>query len=218
MSSPAREPSPSWEDRALERSLAEARDRSSARARRLVHAARQLVAAGSSTFTIAEVAAEAGISLRSFYRHFASRDELLLALIEEEARLGAVVLRDALDDGVGPIGRVQRCIETFCELVVTGSGYAALLVREHLRLGEEHPDELRAALGPLLDVIDTELHSAASAGALRSVDRFDAATVLALVLTHVHTAGLLSPPEAASSRRVWDFCHAALAPIEEGPP
>lgn len=208
---------PSWEDRALERSLADARDRSSARARRLVAAARRLVAAGSSTFTIAEVAAEAGVSLRSFYRHFAGRDELLLALIEEEARTGAAVLREVLGEGGAPIGRVQRCVETFCDLVVSGSGYAALLVREHLRLGEEHPDELRAALGPLLDVIDAELRRAAGAGALRAVDRFDAATVLALVLTHVHTAGLLAPPEAASSRRVWEFCRAALAPVEEEP-
>lgn len=208
----------SWEERALDRSLGMARDRSSARARGLVDAARTLVAGGSSAFTIAEVAGAAGVSLRSFYRHFSGRDELLLALVEEEARTGALVLQEALGEGGAPIARAQQCVELFCELVEVGSGYASLLVREHLRLGEEHPDELRAALEPLLDVLHAELQAAAEAGAFRAVDRFDAATVLALVLTHVHIGGLLASPEPAPGRRVWDFCRAALTLDEEGTP
>lgn len=221
MPAPASADTSSWEDRALERSLAAARGRSSARAHRLVEAARRLVAAGSSTFTIADVAAEAGMSLRTFYRHFAGRDELLLALIEEDARTGATVLRDAcgaVDDASDPLALAQRCVETLCHLVVTGSGYAGLLVREHLRLGEEHPDELRAALAPLLDVIEERLSAAADDGSLRAVDRFDAATVLSLVLTHVQNAALLAPEPGSASRRVWEFCRAALDPVGEGRP
>lgn len=218
MPSPASADTSSWEDRALERSLAAARGRSSARAHRLVEAARRLVAAGSSAFTIADVAAEAGMSLRTFYRHFAGRDELLLALIEEDARTGAAVLRDTFDDAADPLELAQGCVETLCDLVVTGSGYAGLLVREHLRLGEEHPGELRASLAPLLDLIEERLAAAAEAGSLRAVDRFDAATVLSLVLTHVQNAALLAPEQESASRRVWGFCRAALDPVEEGRP
>jgi AcrR family transcriptional regulator len=220
MSDPATtEAPPAWESRALERSLAAARGRSSARARRLVEGARQLATAGSSTFTIADIAAEAGVSLRTFYRHFADRDDLLLALIEEDARTGAAVLRELMGDGGAPLERVQRCVETICELVVAGSGYAALLVREHLRLADEHPQELRAALAPLLDVIEAELARAAASGRLREADRFDAATVLSLVLTHAHNAAFLTsaqPSPASASQRIWDFCLAALAPAKEG--
>jgi AcrR family transcriptional regulator len=214
--SPAGAP-PGWEDRALERSLAAARGRSSARARRLVDAARRLVAGGSTTFTIADVAAEAGVSLRTFYRYFAGRDGLLLALIEEDARTGAAVLDDACGAVESPLGRAQCCVVTLCALVVTGSGYAGLLVREHLRLAEEHPEELRAALGPLLDAIEAKLAAAAATGALRAVDRFDAATVLSLVLTHVQNAALVTPGQAAAGGRVWRFCRAALAPIGNAP-
>lgn len=213
---PASADSSSWEDRALERSLAAARGRSSARAHRLVDAARRLAAAGSATFTIADVAAEAGMSLRTFYRHFAGRDELLLALIEEDARTGAALLRETLDDAAGPLVLAQRCVETLCDLVVSGSGYAGLLVREHLRLGEEHPEELRVALAALLDVIEERLVAAAEEGSLRPVDRFDAATVLSVVLTHVQNAALLAPDQGPASRRIWDFCRAALEPLEEG--
>lgn len=216
MSAPATaDASPSWEDRALDRSLATARQRSSARARGLVEAARALAAAGESTFTIADVTTKAGVSLRTFYRHFAGRDELLLALIEEDARTGADVLRETDRDDSSPLDRAQACVETLCDLVVTGSGYAGMLVREHLRLGEEHPQELRAALAPLLDVIEERLNAAAAAGSLRTVDRFDAATVLSLVLTHVENTTLLHPAPPTPGRRIWHFCRAALAPVEE---
>ena len=86
---------------------------------------------------------------------------------------------------------------------MTGETYAALLVREHLRLSDERPDEIRAALAPLLDLFQDELEAAAAAGDLRAVDRFDAATVLALVLTHVQTAMLLAPGEPAPTQRIW---------------
>jgi TetR/AcrR family transcriptional regulator len=210
------ERSVTWEDRALERTLAVARERQGARARSLVDAARGLAASGKPAFTIADVAAEAGVSLRSFYRHFAGRDELLLALIEEEARTGVVALREGISDVAAPLERVQRCVEMLSEFVVTGSGYAALLVREHLRLAEAHPDELRAALDPLLDVVEAALHDAAAAGVLRPADRFDAATVLTLVLTHVHGASVLAPEEHAPSHRIWELCRAALAPVDRG--
>lgn len=181
----------------------------------MVDGARRLVAGGSSTFTIGEVAAAAGVSLRSFYRHFAGRDELLLALIEEEARLGAAVLREAVAEAEPPIERVRAIVETFCELVDAGSGYGALLVREHLRLGEEHPGELRVALDPLLEVIEAELRAAAADGFLRPVDRFDAASILSLVVTHRHTAALAAPSPPIAPGWVWEFVQAALAPNRE---
>ena len=206
-----------WEDRALERSLAAARDRSSARARRLVDAARRLATSGSATFTVADVAEDAGVSLRSFYRHFSGRDELLLALFEEEARTGAAMLREVVDaePDVEPLERVRLCVDALCGLVTVGSDYASMLVREHLRLADQHPDEMRSALAPLLDVLAGELEAAADAGRLRPVDRFDAATVLALVLTHIQTAVLLAPDEPEPTERVWRFCRAALTPTEE---
>src|SRR6478736_1246193 len=122
-----------WEHRALERSLAPARDRSSERARRLVDAARHLASSGSTSFTVGDVAADAGVSLRSFYRHFSGRDDLLLALFEEEARLGATMLDEEVRDVTDPGERARRSVEALCELVVTGSVYADVLVREHLR-------------------------------------------------------------------------------------
>lgn len=211
--SPRSEASLAWESRALDRSLSAARDRSSARARRLVDAARALAAeSGSSTFPVADVAARAGVSLRSFYRHFSGRDDLLLALFEEEARLGAKLLAEALGESGGPLERLRRYVVGLFGYVVTGSGYASLLVREHLQLGERRADEMRVALAPLVDMLDVELAAAAAAGDIRPVDRHDAIIVFSLILSHVHAAILFAPDEdaATAAARLWEFCRAGL--------
>ncbi|MEZ5171550.1 MAG: helix-turn-helix domain-containing protein [Acidimicrobiia bacterium] len=211
-----------WEDRALERSLSAARDRFSARAHRLVGAARDLAAErGSSEFTVAEVAERADVALRTFYRSFAGRDELLLALFEEEARFGAEHLRAVVDSASEPLERLRCYVTELCHLLVTGSGYASLLVREFLRLGETHPDELRMALAPMVDLLEVELRSAAAAREIRPVDHDDAVVVFTLVLAHVHAAVLVASDtgkvgdgavdSAVSAERLWDFCRSGLS-------
>ncbi len=212
------EATPAWEGRALDRSLAAARSRSSARARRLVDAARALAAErGSAEFTVAEVATLADVSLRSFYRQFAGKDELLLALFEEEARLGAELLGAAVDSASEPLDRLRSYVVELCGLLVTGSGYASLLVREYLRLGERRPEDLRAALAPLVDLLEAELNRAAAAGDIRPVDRHDAVVLFTAVLAHVHAAVLFPPGEdtPTSASRLWDFCRSALLPRGE---
>ncbi|HZJ27971.1 MAG TPA: helix-turn-helix domain-containing protein [Acidimicrobiia bacterium] len=211
----ASEASLAWESRALERSLSTARDRSTARAHRLVDAARELTAAsGSQAFTVADVAARAGVSLRSFYRHFSGKDDLLLALFEEEARLGARLLAEAVCEATGPLERLRTYVVGLFGFVVADSGYASLLVREHLQLGERRPEEMRAALAPLVDMLDVELAAAAAAGDIRPVNHHDAIIVFSLILSHVHAAILFAPGEdmAKAAARLWEFSRAGLAP------
>ena len=163
---------------------------------------------------MADVAAAAHVSLRSVYRYFAGKDDLLLALFEEESQIGATLLRQAMDD-VPPADRVRRFVVGLCELLMTGSGYSSMLLREHLQLGDRRPEELRRALGPLVDLIEAELRSAADAGWVRPVDRHDAVVVFTTVLAHVHAALLFSPEDdpSDSAERLWRFCAAALTPV-----
>src|SRR3954466_6241819 len=92
-STPANEPA-AWRARALERSLAAPQARSVERLERLIDAARSLAnETGTAGFTVAQVAERAGLSFKSFYRSFAGKDDLLVALLEEESRTGAELLR-----------------------------------------------------------------------------------------------------------------------------
>ena len=66
---------------------------------------------GGAAFTVVQVAQRAGFSLKVFYRYFASKDELLLALIEEDSRLGADLLVDQLVGIGGPVERLRSYVE-----------------------------------------------------------------------------------------------------------
>src|SRR5579862_7651468 len=90
------------------RSLPDARGRRAEVAGRLVESARELVwDAGGPNFTVNQVVARAGTSLKSFYRCFTGKDELLVALFEDDARRGADALASMVDVEAEPLERLR---------------------------------------------------------------------------------------------------------------
>lgn len=203
-----------WRDRALARSLEPARARSVDQLERLVDAARDLAnETGTAAFTVAQVAAHAGLSLKVFYRCFAGKDDLLVALLEEDSRLGAGILREMVDTYTEPAQRVRAYLVGVFELVsLPGAlGYAGLLVREHRRLSESRPEELRQALAPMIDVLGAEIEAARVAGVVAAQDaNREARAVFALVLDGIHdiARGQAEPRDEAAF--LWRFCWGAL--------
>src|SRR5438105_11281829 len=152
-SSEATEVAVAWRDRPLRRSLDPAATRSMARLERLLDAVRELTnEADDSSFTVAEVAARAGVSLKTFYRSFAGKDDLLLALLEEDSRTGTAMLTSALEHVSAPVARLERYVVSLFKLARMAPGYARVLVRQYRRLGSDRPRELAAALAPLVDL------------------------------------------------------------------
>jgi len=131
------------------------------RSERLVRAARDLAnESGSAAFTVTQVTARAGLSLKAFYGCFRGKDELLLALLAADSAIGAEVLGDRIGDRRGADAVRAYVVELFDMLGLPGAaGYAGVLVREYLRLSEHYGDELRAALAPLLDLLARDLDS-----------------------------------------------------------
>jgi AcrR family transcriptional regulator len=205
---------PEWEARALRRSLSAAQTRSLGRIHRLVGAARQLAdETGSAGFTVAQVCGRAGISLKGFYRCFAGKDELLLALVEEDTRTGAALLSAEIERHSEPVERVRAYISgIFGLLTHPGAvGYAGVLWREYRRLSEDHPDELRAAVAPLVDLLRDELTAAVVAGDAAVADAPRAAqAVFGLILAGISdvTTGVVAPEEQAEW--LWQLCWTGL--------
>ncbi len=185
---------------------------------RLLESARELVwDAGGPSFTVTQVVAAAGTSLKSFYRCFAGKDELLVALFEDDARRGADALVSMVDVEAGPLERLRVVVVgLFRFLTVEGRlPYAAALVREHLRLAESHPEQLRGVLDPFVGVFEEAVDVAQKSGVVRAGDaRRDARTLFHLVLSHLHALICHqieeSPTEVAEE--LWAFCSAALRP------
>jgi AcrR family transcriptional regulator len=211
---------PSARARALARSLEVPRARSVERLERLVAAARDLAnAEGSATFTVAEVSRAAGLSLKSFYRCFAAKDDLLVALLEEDSRLGAEILGASVDAEVDPSARLRAYVLGVFELLTHPGalGYARVLVQEHRRLAEERPESLRAALAPMVDVLAVEIAHARESGVARSSDPArDAQTIFVLVLEGIHEVALGRAEPLEQASYLWRFCAAALR-LDPGP-
>jgi AcrR family transcriptional regulator len=125
------------------------------RPQRLVASARALAnETGSAAFTVAQLATRAGVSLKAFYSCFRSKDELLLALLAEDSRMGAEILADQIGARTAQVALRAYVFELFDMLTLEGAiGYAGVLVRERRRLTEFHEDELRDALAPLVDLL-----------------------------------------------------------------
>ncbi|MGQ0805818.1 MAG: TetR/AcrR family transcriptional regulator [Actinomycetota bacterium] len=190
-------------------------ERTIARSERLIDAARDLATeTASAGFTVAQVAERARSSLKGFYACFAGKDDLLLALLEEDSRVGATLVAEQVAAHDDPAERVRAYVYGLFELVAhTGAlGYVGVLVREHRRLGEERPDDLRAALAPLVDLLAGELAAAAAAGRATTPDAGrDAETIFGLLLAGVHevTLGRRDPYDEAAD--LWRLCWSGVS-------
>ncbi|MFA5884304.1 MAG: TetR/AcrR family transcriptional regulator [Acidimicrobiia bacterium] len=197
------------------------------RAEQLVEAARDLANERQSAgFTVHEVAARAGSSLKGFYRCFAGKDDLLVALLAEDSRIGAEIFAERVDAHATHADRIRAAVTGLFELCTLpgAEGYTRVLVSEHRRLSQERPDDLRAALAPIVAVIEHAIDGAARVGAVESADPArDAATVFSLVLDGIHDLSFERVEPRDRAEYLWQFCGRALrvshsAPISHAPP
>lgn len=170
---------------------------------RLVAAARDLAnETGTAAFTVAQVAQRARLSLKSFYRCFRGKDDLLLALLRDDSGLGAQILRERTASVAEPL---RTYVDVLFEMATDPAavGYAGILVREHRRLSDVDPLGLDHALAPLTDLL-AELIGTEEA-------RRDAHTMLGVLIAGIHDvlSGRVSdPPEHA--RYLYRFCTRGL--------
>ena len=199
-----------WQDRALDRTLADARALDVERMQRCVAAARELATeTTSAAFTVAQIASRAGVSLKSFYRCFPGKDELLLALIEDDSQIGARALADRVGERASSVAGLRACVtELFALISQSGQiGYASVLVREHRRLSEHHPLELRVALSPLVELLAEHI-----AAATDTVDpRRDAETMFRVILQGIDDVVVGRVTDTAEhAEYLWRFCWKGL--------
>ncbi len=177
---------------------------------RCIAAARELAnETSSASFTVAQIVARAEVSLKSFYRCFPGKDELLLALLEDDSHIGALALAQRVGTRDDPLAALHACVtELFAFLSLPGAlGYAGVLVREHRRLSEHYPLELRVALAPLVDLIAVHIAAATSTtDALR-----DAETMFRILLQGIDDVIVGRSRDAAElGEYLWQFCRQGL--------
>jgi AcrR family transcriptional regulator len=208
-------PIPGWKSQSVERSLQSARTRAQERSDRFVNAGIELIkSTGDTGFTVQEVVDQSGMSIRTFYLFFATKDDLLLAI--HETILASEVeprLRRKTDAEPDPVNKIKVFIEALFDLSGNSAQVTrAFMVQQH-RLAESRPDELDHAMAPQMNLVSELLHEAADAGRLREGLDIETAAHLLHELVHgVVEARLLGSQRASalSPAQIWEFCASAI--------
>lgn len=200
-----------------------------ARTRLIVDAAYELLEQGGlEGLTIRAVLTRTGLSRRAFYERFVGKDDLVLAVFEHTILLAAEQFEGQTTTIPDPLERLRVIVLSIA--LARGSldspddresnhPRGAALSREHLRLAESRPDELQAALSPLLTLLARLLADAMESGQVRRARPERLATlVYNLVATTVHAQLLAeeaATPDRASREElaadIWEFCRRAIA-------
>ena len=172
-----------WRQRVVHRSLGAATKRSIDRGASLIKAAAKLLERSNGDgFTVQDVADEAGQSIRTLYQHFASKDDLLLAVFEEAMRTYRRMIRTAIDDLTDPLDRLGGALVAALRMSeLSGTGVDRGLARLRLGLREVDPALVARSQAPVTLLLRELVVDAAEAGRIRASDP-DAATYMLLAL------------------------------------
>lgn len=201
-----KKPKPAWEERALDR----VRQQALQRGHKLVRAARELVAEGGlESVTLRALLDKTGLARRAFYSHFRSMDDVLLALFEDTMASGAARLREQLAPIDDPIGSLEHVVRTIASGALSPSEriYTLAMTQEHIRLAEHRPDELKAALAPMSELIADLLRAGMKAGVVRETDPAALSEIVhGLIATEVHRNLYRGADDTEWIDDLWEFC------------
>jgi AcrR family transcriptional regulator len=161
--------------------------------------------AGSVNPKIREILTEAGVSTQVFYRHFQSKDELMLVLLDDGRRRLATYLEHQMDKAGDPLAQVRAWVEG--TLAQARDPKAAARTRPFSRslghLQEQYPDEHRESVEVLVGLLRRAIERAVEDGTATSTSPAQDATLIYLMthgLMDRHLRELTAPSKAEVDR------------------
>ena len=150
-----------------------ARRATTTRCGKLVEASFALIReTGSLEPSVAAIVERAGLSNQAFYRHFHSKDELLLGVLDEGFRLLAGYLAHRVEQAAGAEAKIRAWIGGVLEQALQGEAAAATrpFAVSRARLAELFPDEVRSLGARAVASLRDALAEAVASGALPGAD------------------------------------------------
>jgi AcrR family transcriptional regulator len=203
-------PEPSaWRERSVTRTLERSRVNAERRSARFVEMALKLVEeTGGRDFTVVDVAERMGVSTRTFYQHFAGKDELMVAMVEEVQHDRSKRLRQMVDAERDPLARL-RVYVIGSQGLTTRSIVNHYLFQHYFRLQLSHTDELRHSFRGAVTFLKGLIAEAEEAGVIRSTDHDRTAALIWEAVTSAIQSNVLGSPIVElppTPEDVWDFC------------
>jgi AcrR family transcriptional regulator len=207
----------SWQDRAVERSINSARLKALARSSQFLAAGLELLEeTGEIEFTVQDIVDRSNLSLRAFYQHFASKDDLLLSLFEEVVTQFTDEIAKDLDQIDDPFDRLETYVDRYFHRA-HGSlpfGGRAMTIYQ-MRLAAERPDDYGKAITRQVQVLHSIIRHGIDRGEFRS-DLPEMAVTLLLNATLVSMAqmdvfNIKASDGPISYESIWAWCRSAVA-------
>lgn len=214
------EVSPTWQERAIERRLGNARARAVARSTKFLTTALELVQeSGQTNFTLQTLADRSNLSLRTFYQHFSGKDELLLALYEDVTAQYTETIREKVEAADGPMGQ----LEAWCKAVLSRPGSSRevggrLVLIYNLTLEMDQPEAFAKVWAPHRKLLTQILTACSEAGLIRDdLTLAQLTSLLGYTLTSFGQFNALHEGDEASLTDdvVWSWCRRAIARYAE---
>jgi len=169
-----------------------------------------------------EILAEAGLSTQTFYRYFSSKDELMLALLDEGRRRLLASLQRRMQGSTVPAEQVRAWIQG---VLAQASNTAAAArtrpwVMSEQRLSELFPDEQQASVDLLIGLLEEPISRLpeASGGRAGTGGRNDAVHNTAIMVYRLAFATLRShlaagtKPSGSEIEELVAFCLRGATP------
>jgi len=204
--------------RVAQASLQRTRDRYEHEVVTLIHAVHRLTRQRAfDDVTVAEILEEAGLSTRAFYRHFQSKDELLVTMLEYEAELSVAELGERLAGATTAGGRFALWLEWHLDLFSERkrARRAALFQHERNRLAFAFPDRVAAIEHRQDDVLRAILEAGREEGVFpRAEPAHDAPVIRSLVGSFIRPGNNAAAHRDEVRARILRFCLPALGADE----
>ena len=171
---------------------------------------------GRTDFTVLEVVERSKTSLRSFYQHFSTKDELLLALIDKIMSESTRIWREETE-GLAPVAALRVLIDRICTPAesTTQDKVNRGLTYYNDHLAEALPREYARVISPVHGLIKDIINRGIADGSFRTGIDVDATAALimqsALGAMRLQVLGAELSGVPVDADHIYDFCVAALA-------
>jgi AcrR family transcriptional regulator len=195
---------------AIERSLQGARERAEQRTTTLIDGALELIGErGGADFTLQELLDHTKLSLHAFYRLFATKDDLIEAVLEESLERGALSLRERVDRFDAPVDRLREFVVGYFDLAtghaaMLGSGPAFAELTVHL--GMATPEKVWRVYRPVRVLAYELMRAAIEDGSIRA--DIDPDVVAQFILSSVRSVAELEIAGSSvhtAAEQLWDM-------------
>jgi AcrR family transcriptional regulator len=207
-----------WRQRAIERSLTTARAKAVSRGDRFLQAGVDLLAENGD-FTVQELVERSQTSLRTFYQHFASKDELLLALFEDLMSRSADICRAQAEAFPDPFEAVRSVFDFIYGGLndPAGGGLSRALTVYHLHLAESGSADFARVLAPVHTLFQDLIDRGVQTGVFRDdIAPENLARIVMQVIVaaaHLHALDSSVTGTVLDGNSLWRFCENALTPM-----